>query len=125
MSEGRRDGEGEVEAGGVGGGGGEEEEEAGGPWLEVVEEEAELRESQVWKAVAEEELRRGPWTEEGEEEEEGLLSHPWTAAAAEQSSGGGPGEEEEEEGLRYDKEVVEVPASSVHSSRLPLLPSSQ
>lgn len=64
----------EGEAGGDGGGGGEEGEVPGGPWLEVVEEEAELQESQVWRAAAEEELRRGPWTEEGEEE--GLLSHP-------------------------------------------------
>lgn len=77
---------------------------AGGPWLEEVEEEAELQESQVWRAAAAEEPRRGPSTEEGEEE--GLLSHPWTAEGegAEQSSGGGQAEEEE---LRHGKEVVE------------------
>lgn len=96
---------------------------AGGPWLEVVEEEAELRESQVWRAAAEEELRMGPWREEGEEEA-GLLSHPWTAEAegAEQSSGGGPAAEEE--GLLHGKEVVEVlqgeQSTSTLSSSLPL-----
>lgn len=113
---------GEGEAGG-GGGGGAEGEAAGGPWLEVVEGEAELRESRVWRVAAEEELRWGPWTEEGGEEE-GLLSHPWTAAGegVEQSSGGGEGEGEE---LRHGKEVVEVPASSARSSQPPLLPSSQ
>lgn len=89
-----------------------------------MEEEAELRESQVWRAAVEEELRTGPLREEGEEEE-GLLSHLWTAEGegAEQSSGGGPAAEEE--GLLHGKEVVEVPASSARSSQPPPLPSSQ
>lgn len=81
-------------------------EAAGGPWLEVVEEEAELQESQVWRAAAEEELRRALSTEE-EGEQEGLLSHPWTVEGeeAEQSSGV---EQAAAEGLHHGKEAVEV-----------------
>lgn len=85
---------------------GEEEEAAGGLWWEV-EEEAELLESPVWRAAAAEELRRGPLTVEGEE---GLLCRLWTGeeeeeAEAEQSCGEVA---EVGEGLRHEKEVVEV-----------------
>lgn len=82
---------------------GEEEAAAGGLWWEV-EEEAELLESPVWRAAAAEELRRGPLTVEGEE---GLLGHLWTGEEeeAEQSCGEVV---EVGEGLRHEKEVVEV-----------------
>lgn len=94
--------EGEGEAGDDGDG--EEEEVAGGLWWEV-EEEAELPESPVWRAAAAEELRRGPLTVEGEE---GLLCRLWTGEEEEEAEQSCGEVAEVGEGLRHEKEVVEV-----------------